>query len=81
MEDLSTVPKDLFTMDTKLQAALLAICKGDFGEYIVQLNNDCYRDKDRPLTSTQILRYIFVDCKTTDSLRTYHGILDLNKLG
>ena len=77
---LARVPEELFTLDSKLQAALLAICKGDFGVFLVQMNANSYRDYGKPLTSTQILREIYMDCKTTSSLRTYHGILDLSRV-
>ena len=68
VEELGSVPRELFTLDAKLQAALLAIYKGDFGETLVQLNADSYRGHDRPLTPTHILRHAFIDCKTTGPL-------------
>ena len=80
LEDLSEVPKSIFTLDRKVHAGLIPLCKGDFGQSVAQADQEHYDKHARPLSAIQLLRLIYNDLRTNKSLRTFHNMLDLSKL-
>ena len=80
LEDLAEVPKSIFTLDRKVHAGLIPLCKGDFGQSVAQADQDHYDKHARPLSAIQLLRLIYNDLRTNKSLRTFHNMLDLSKL-